>query len=139
MFDLTSFLPFELHQASEVQSQSFAKIYREKYEMTRTEWRVFAHLGEAEMMTATEIGQASKLHKTKISRAVFSLENRGWLIRTTDAEDRRINSLMLSKRGRSAYQELSAEASKFNNKVRQVLGEEQFNNVLTTLRQLQQT
>ncbi len=138
IFDLASFLPFELHQASEAQSQSFAKIYREKYDMTRTEWRVFAHLGEAEMMTATEITQASKLHKTKISRAVFSLEKRGWLIRTTDAEDRRINSLMLSKSGRSVYKELSAEAFAFNKKIEKILGAKEFADGLAVLRRLQQ-
>lgn len=138
-FDLEAFIPFELHQASEAQSQSFAKIYREKYEMTRTEWRVFAHLGQAKTMTATEIGQASKLHKTKISRAVFSLEKRGWLQRNTNEDDRRINSLMLSKHGRSVYEQLSQEASSFNEKLKQALGAKEFDSLLTLLRCLQKT
>ena len=136
-FDLESFIPFELHQASEAQSQSFSKIYREKYEMTRTEWRVFAHLGQSEKMTATEIGQASKLHKTKISRAVFSLEKRGWLVRNENEDDRRINSLMLSKQGMAVYRELSAEASAFNKKIEGVLGSKEFADALAVLRRLQ--
>lgn len=136
-FDLESFIPFELHQASEAQSQSFGKIYRGKYNMTRTEWRVFAHVGQVESMTATEIGEASKLHKTKISRAVFSLEKRGWLVRTEGEMDRRVHSLSLSKHGRTVYKELSAEAVVFNEKIKQILGEKEFSRVLNVLHQLQ--
>ena len=136
-FDLAKFLPFELHQASETQSQAFAKVYREKYGITRTEWRVFAHIGQTDRMTATQIGLASRLHKTKVSRAVSSLQKRGWIKRDTQKSDRRVQYLSMSKVGATVYAELANEASLFNKKVAEHIGEEAFKEILKHLRNLQ--
>ncbi|MFK8033869.1 MAG: MarR family winged helix-turn-helix transcriptional regulator [Hyphomicrobiales bacterium] len=136
-FELETFLPFELHQASEALSQSFAKIYRDGYGMTRTEWRVFAHLGQKGAMTATQIGAAAKLHKTKVSRAVYSLEQRKWLTRTDNSEDRRVQTLHLTTLGQSTFKKLSSDALNFNLKLKQQLGAETFDSALTLLRKIQ--
>lgn len=136
-FDLEKFLPFELHQASEALSQSFANIYRDGYGMTRTEWRVFAHLGQNGTMTATQIGAAAKLHKTKVSRAVYSLEKRKWLLRTDSSEDRRVQSLSLTVLGATTYRKLSEDALNFNLKLKQQMGTETFITALKLLRQIQ--
>ena len=106
-FDLEGFLPFRLHQASEAVSQSFRAVYRSDYGMTRTEWRVFAQLGQYGAMTATELGISANLHKTKVSRAVFALEKRRWLKRQQDANDRRSHILHLTDGGRQAFRELA--------------------------------
>ena len=136
-FDLEKFVPFELHQASESLSQSFAKIYRDGYGMTRTEWRVFAHLGQNRAMTATQIGAAAKLHKTKVSRAVYSLEQRKWLTRSDNQKDRRVRTLRLTTLGNSVFKKLSKEALNFNLRLKQQLGAETFENALTLLRRIQ--
>ena len=50
-------------------------------------------------MTATEVGVHSTMHKTKVSRAVFALEQRRWLKRTQDDGDRRVEHLELTAPG----------------------------------------
>ena len=122
-FDLETFLPFRLHQASEAVSQSFRSIYRHEYGMTRSEWRVLAHLGQYGSMTATEIGNSASLHKTKVSRAVFSLEKRRWLSRTPDQRDRRIQILTLTKMGHQAFRRLGSRAQDYNDQLAKKLGE----------------
>ena len=69
-FDLQDFLPYLLNQAAETSSLAFQQVYKGRYGMLRTEWRVLFHLGRYGRMTAKEIGQRAKTHKTKISRAV---------------------------------------------------------------------
>jgi DNA-binding MarR family transcriptional regulator len=73
-FDLDAFLPYRLNRAAEFVSKRFAAGYKARYDMSRPEWRVLALLGARWRMTATEIGRHSGMHKTKVSRAVFSLE-----------------------------------------------------------------
>ena len=42
-FDLQLFLPYLLNQAAEESSLSFQRVYKDRYGMLRTEWRVLFH------------------------------------------------------------------------------------------------
>lgn len=66
-------------------------------------------------MTATEMGRKSKLHKTKISRAVKALEKRRFLTRKEMETDRRNELLQLLPQGKAAYEDLQDLAKKYNN------------------------
>ena len=44
-FNLHDFLPYLLNQAAEESSLAFQQIYKGRYGMLRTEWRVLFHLG----------------------------------------------------------------------------------------------
>lgn len=127
-FDLDSFLPYRLHQASEAISEAFRTVYRDQYGMSRTEWRVLAHLGQRGPMTATQIGAtaAARLHKTKISRAVRELENRRWLKRSVADADRRVQVLELTPAGKAAYDKLGELAHTYNLKLARKLGAKRF-------------
>jgi DNA-binding MarR family transcriptional regulator len=109
-FDLDAFLPYRLNRAAEFVSKRFAAGYKARYNMTRPEWRTLALLGARPGMTATEIGRHSSMHKTKVSRAVYALETRGWLVRRGDKDDRRVERLELTEAGRRAFEELVAMA-----------------------------
>lgn len=105
-FDLRNFLPFLLNQAAEESSLDFQKVYKNRYGMLRTEWRVLFHLGNYGEMTAKQIGDRAKMHKTKISRAVHKLEQRRYLRRSRDENDRRMERLTLTPAGLTVYREL---------------------------------
>lgn len=113
-FQLQEFWPYALNQVAETTSLGFQSVYRKKYAMTRTEWRILAHLGEFGQMTAKDICERASLHKTKVSRAVVALEDKRWLNRSTNEEDRRAEHLILSKTGEQAYHDLTKEADKLN-------------------------
>ncbi|SDX90057.1 MarR family winged helix-turn-helix transcriptional regulator [Citreimonas salinaria] len=113
-FDLRNFLPYLLNQAAEETSIRFSRIYKDRYGMLRTEWRVLFHLGRYGDMTASEIGRLSKMHKTKISRAVKALENKNFVTRRESSGDRRLGILTLLPQGRSAFDDLVEVAEKHN-------------------------
>lgn len=113
-FQLKEFWPYALNQAAEALSLGFQSVYRKKYAMTRTEWRVLAHVGEFGRMTAKDICERASLHKTKVSRAVVALEQKHWLQRSTNERDRRAEHLILTPTGVQAYHDLTKEAVALN-------------------------
>ncbi|HIP23265.1 MAG TPA: MarR family transcriptional regulator [Rhodobacteraceae bacterium] len=117
IFDLASFLPYLLNRAAEESSVEFARIYKDNYGLLRTEWRVLFHLGQHGELTATDIGRISRLHKTKISRAVAGLQKRRYLRKTTSAEDRRREFLKLTDLGVKVFEALSEEAQSYNQRL----------------------
>lgn len=121
-FDLEAFLPYRLNRAAEFVGLRFAAQYKEKYGLTRPEWRTLAALGSSGRLTATGIGIHSTMHKTKVSRAVFSLEQRRWLKRTEDERDRRSEHLELTAAGVQAYKELTDLARGYQAELLALLG-----------------
>ncbi len=113
-FDLNMFLPYLLNQAAEASSLAFQQIYKDRYGMLRTEWRVLFHLGLYGQLTASDIGARANMHKTKISRAVQKLTERRFVARARDAGDRRLEHLTLTAKGRAAYAELHAVAQRYD-------------------------
>lgn len=73
-------------------------------------------------MTATDVGAHSAMHKTKVSRAVSALEERRWLKRSEDQDDRRLEHLELTKAGRTAYRELTDLASAYQAQLNDLIG-----------------
>lgn len=113
-FDLEDFLPYLLNQAAEAASRSFQRLYKERYGLLRTEWRVLFHLGMYGELTARAISTRASIHKTKISRAVAALEARRYLRRTINPKDRREAVLTLTPAGVAVYQDLRQVAKSYD-------------------------
>ena len=113
-FEITDFLPYLLNQAADAAALEFQDYYKSRYGMLRTEWRVLFHLGHYGTMTAKDICAHARLHKTKVSRAVTALETKRLLTRSILLQDRRRENLTLTKAGRRAFEDLAAEAQRFD-------------------------
>lgn len=113
-FDLRDFLPYLLNQAAGEVSAGFQTLYKSRYGMLRTEWRVLFHLGRYGEMTATEVCTRARVHKTKVSRAVAKLEARRFLRRHMSQHDRRAEVLALTDAGRAVYADLSIQAQAYD-------------------------
>ena len=107
-FDIRQSIPYLLNQAAEESSLAFQRIYKDRYGMLRGEWRVLFHLGIYERMTAKDITDRARIHKTKVSRAVHKMQSKGYLTRVPDENDRRKEWLELTKLGRAVYEDLAA-------------------------------
>jgi DNA-binding MarR family transcriptional regulator len=138
ILELETFLPYRLNRLAEAVSREFSKIYRDRFGLTRPEWRTLATLGAFGTMTATTIGEHSSMHKTKVSRAVAELERRKWLTRTGDAADRRVEHLALTKAGRGVYLELVPLAKAFERSLLERLMREQERGLLACLTVLEE-
>mgnify|MGYP000303674762 CR=1 FL=1 len=135
-FDLTAFLPYLLNQAAEESSLAFTQLYKNKYGMLRTEWRVLFHLGLYGRLTASDIGQRARMHKTKISRAVAKLAARRFLTRVKDGDDRRVEWLELTPAGQAAYRELRGVAMEYDAQLARAFSPEEMAVVKRVLRSL---
>ncbi|WP_204115385.1 MarR family winged helix-turn-helix transcriptional regulator [Shimia biformata] len=136
IFDLRGFLPYLLAQAAEEASLGFAQVYKEKYGLLRTEWRVLFHLGIYGEMTATGIGAKAKLHKTKISRAVQRLVERRFVTRERLDSDRRQEILRLTPAGMRAYRDLNAVAQQYEQKLLAGFSDGEIDVLRSTLKRL---
>ena len=106
---LDQFLPYRLNRAAAAASRQLSMIYKRKYGLTVQEWRTLATLAEFGEMTAKQIGAHSAMHKTKVSRAVTSLDERRWLKRKRDDTDRRSETLQLTAQGMQGFRKLEPE------------------------------
>lgn len=129
-FDLSDFIPYMLNRAAEASSAEFQVHYRERYGMLRTEWRVVFHLGRYGEMTAKDICERSKIHKTKVSRAVRALEDKRFLTRTPVETDRRNELLRLTRQGEAVFDDLFKAAEAYDKQLAEQFSTEE----LTVLR-----
>ena len=113
-YELKDFTPYLLNLAAEAASLDFQEHYRSKYGMLRTEWRVLFHLGQFGPMHAKDICARARIHKTKVSRAVAALERKRYLKRDEVDEDRRHALLILTRRGKSVFDDLFKVARRFD-------------------------
>lgn len=116
-FNLTEFTPYMLAMAAETAGAGFQKHYKARYGMLRNEWRVLFHLGRNGPMSASDVCSRARLHKTKVSRAVAALEDKRFLKRERAEEDRRRETLSMTKAGQAAFDDLSKSAAQFEEKL----------------------
>lgn len=105
-FALEKFLPHRFGRFAETVSRDFSNLYKQRYGLTHPEWRSFATIGQFRETTATGIVRHSCMHKTKVSRAIASLEAREWVQRNTSISDRRIEIVSLTSKGAAVFEEL---------------------------------
>lgn len=120
---LQAFIPYRLNWLAQVVSDGFAVAYSEIFGLAPPEWRVLATLGEFSQMSAKEIGQHSRMHKTRVSRAVLSLEKRRLLVRAPSAVDRREEILSLTETGRDIYDAVVPMALQYQDRLMTGLSE----------------
>jgi DNA-binding MarR family transcriptional regulator len=76
---------------------------RERYGMSPPAWRVMAHVGELQPITAKQIGQRAAIDSVSLSRALAQLDVLGFIERRIDPADRRRIILQLTPQGQAAY------------------------------------
>ena len=111
--DLDRFLPYRLDILADAVSRGLSRLYKDKYGLAVPEWRVLAHLGQYAPIAARDIAAHSRMHKTKVSRAVAVLEELGFVARADSDADRREELLSLTPKGRAAYDDLAPKAAEF--------------------------
>ena len=103
---LPAFVPFRLNRLAVAVSHYLSVIYRERFGLDMPAWRVLVTVGPERGCTAQYIAGSTRMHKTRVSRAIAHLEERGLVERAANPDDRRAMELRLSKAGRRIYHEL---------------------------------
>ena len=100
---LDTFLPSVIRNLAEEITASMSRRYTGDFQLTITEWRIILQLAAKESLTATEIVEITAMEKSKVSRAVSNLVDRGLAARTPSEQDHRTNTRTLTPLGRELY------------------------------------
>lgn len=103
VFDLETFLPYELSVVTNRISRAFARRYADTYGLSIPEWRVMAIVGAFAPLSSNEVCERAAMDKAKVSRAVSRLVARGLLARERNEEDQRLVVLSLTDDGRAVH------------------------------------
>ncbi len=104
---LQQFLPYRLAVLTDVVSQAMAAVYRQRFELSRDEWRLLATLSDQGPLQAAQAAQLTTLDKMQASRALRRLEARALVGRQTDERDRRHVIVQLLPAGRALLRQLA--------------------------------
>ncbi len=104
--ELADFVPFRLNRLAAAVSDDLSEIYRKRFGLEIPEWRVLVTVGQRGECSAQHIAASTRMHKTRVSRAVAGLEQREFLARAASSRDGRELRLQLTKAGRRAYEVL---------------------------------
>jgi DNA-binding MarR family transcriptional regulator len=99
--ELEHFLPYRLSILSNRVSQSIAREYQERFNLSMTEWRVMAVLAryDGEGISAREAAERTAMDKVAVSRALSRLATAGRVSRSTHGGDKRRSVLRLTAKG----------------------------------------
>ena len=123
--ELESFLPYRLSLLTNTVSDGIARSYRDRHEISVTEWRVMAVLGRFPGLSASAVVERTAMDKVAISRSVSRLEERDLLLRQVAEADRRRSELWLSEQGEAVYAEIVPLARDFEKRLLEGLDDRQ--------------
>jgi DNA-binding MarR family transcriptional regulator len=103
---LEAFLPYRLNVLAAAVSEGLARVYSTRFGLDIPGWRVLATLGQFGPVSSKHIGSHSRMHKTKVSRAVAELESRGLVRREANPDDKREAIVALTPLGETTYREI---------------------------------
>ncbi len=135
--ELPAFVPFRLNRLAAGVSQHLAVVYQTRFGLDIPQWRVMATVGSRHGCTAQYIAASTRMHKTRVSRAIAELEARQLIERVSSAEDRRERQVRLTKAGRRMYTELVPLALAREADLLQCLTSEQLAGFLTAIETLE--
>lgn len=90
----------------------FSEHLEKRYRVTMNEFRVIMLIGRQKTAVSHELAEISGVTTMSISRAVTSLERKGWITSRADPENRRRKILRHSKDGARLYKKMLPTADK---------------------------
>ena len=109
--DLQAFFPYRLAVLAEQVSLAVAPVYATRFRLSRQEWRILAVVGARAEISTSDICNTTTLDKMQVSRAIQSLERRGFVRRFEAPGDRRRKIVALTASGRSLYRRVAPLAN----------------------------
>ncbi|WP_052261322.1 MarR family transcriptional regulator [Ruegeria sp. ANG-S4] len=104
--------------------------------ITEQQWRVLRVLSEHGKMDAGNLAKHAALLPASLSRIVQSMETGGYLVRETDANDRRRQHINITDKGQSIINDHLSEASEIAALFRDVLGDKDHDALVALLQKL---
>lgn len=135
---LESFLPYLVNNLADRISTGLSKIYASEYGLSIPEWRILANLAEHGVLNAKQIVTTTGMEKSKVSRAVKNLTERGLILQRRKDADNRARDLALTDAGLSLYAELVPRALAWEGRLLESLSVSEYRDFMYLLGKLRQ-
>jgi homoprotocatechuate degradation regulator HpaR len=103
-------LPMLLMRAREAVMQRFRPHLR-NHDVTEQQWRILRVLAEHKTADMLDLSVRCSIQPPSLSRTIPLLEERGFVLRTSDSGDQRRTLVSLTAQGRSLFRIMSAESA----------------------------
>jgi DNA-binding MarR family transcriptional regulator len=101
-------IPFRISALAGHMTRALGRVYTEtSFRLLAPEWRVLAVLGRFGAMAATDLRERTDMDSVRVSRAISSLLERGYICRDSDPFDRRRAILKPTTAGEAIYKEIA--------------------------------
>lgn len=108
--NLNHYLPYQLANLAKRVSDACNAEYGAPYGISVAEWRLLARLGQHSELNSRGLGDITFMDKSRVSRAIKLLEDKGYAVRRVDATDNRASFLSLTREGRDLYSQIVPKA-----------------------------
>jgi len=108
--DLSRNFGFILHDVARLLRTTFDRRVRE-LGLTRSQWWVLNHLFRNNGVTQSELAEILEVEKPTLGRLLDRLEQKGWVRREADANDRRAKRVFLTQEVEPAIKTMRAAAA----------------------------
>ena len=134
--DLSRNFGFILHDVARLLRTTFDRRVRE-IGLTRSQWWVLNHLFRNNGVTQSELAEILEVEKATLGRLLDRIEQKGWVRREGDANDRRAKRVFLTEEVEPAIKAMRAAAADMRRDAVAGLSteqQEQFVDVLLTIK-----
>jgi len=118
-------------------SQSYLSVLLNKYNLTAAEQPFFAALQKCDGITQDELSALISVDKSATARTVKSLEEKGYVTRVQDEQDKRQNRVFLTDAARECWPNVQRELMRFNELLTQNIDADNLGIVYTALKQME--
>ena len=106
-------LPYRMLMLGKLLDRISTQHIREMADTSLAEWRVIVHLAVMGPRNASELSAAALVDRAEISRAVHSLEAKGYLIRSENPRNRKSSLLAVTPAGQQVYERMLRQRRHF--------------------------
>lgn len=107
--ELSKFWPYQVVVLADQISRHTMSVAKEKAGLNLSQWRVLAAVAEKPGRSAAEVTALTPMDKTIVSRAVSSLSEAGFIIKSTHAHDKRSSRLDVTLKGKQTYAQIAKQ------------------------------
>lgn len=137
-FILEKFLPYRLRILYDSVSSSFSAMYVKQFDFAPYEWRILASIAQNGSFTAKQLSQHSRMHKTRVSRAINKLSKKQLIEKTVNQDDKRETFLKLTDKGVHTYAKIAQLAVQFDEDILKCLSAKEQKSLSLIIDKLQQ-
>ena len=134
--DLNRYVPALLAFIDNKLSAHAAKLYKDQFNTTLTEFRILTMLAVEPNINAHRIIELIGLDKAGVSRTIKQLHEKALLIVTPDPQDLRSNTLQLTASGQALYDEVLIAAQEREQKLLAEFNHMEIENLIYLLNKL---